>query len=91
MVRQTLTAEQIAERGDQIYRDRLQAAVESQHFGRFLIMDVLSGDFEIDDRDVSATSRLLQRQPDGLLYGLRIGHAAAYHLGSSISAAISRP
>ncbi len=81
MVRQVFSNDEVAERGERLYRDQLQTAVEPGNVGRFLVMDILSGDYEIDDRDIAATNRLEQRRPDGILYGLRIGYPAAYRLG----------
>jgi hypothetical protein len=77
---QSLTKEQIAERGERIYGERLRATLEPEHRGRFFVLDIVSGDYEVDEEDIGATSRLLLRKPDGILYGLRIGYAAAYKL-----------
>jgi hypothetical protein len=55
--------------------------VVAGHFGHFLIVDILSGDYEIDEEDLAASNRLLARRPNGVLYGLRIGYPAAYRLG----------
>lgn len=44
-------------------------------------MDVESGDYEIAEEDLDASERLLQRRPYALLYGLRVGEGAAYHIG----------
>lgn len=81
MVRKSLSAAEIVELGERVYRDRLRGAVEAQHRNRFLVLDVLTGDYEIDDRDAEASRRLLQRHPDGQFYGVRIGHDVAYRLG----------
>jgi hypothetical protein len=91
VVRHLLTKEQVAELGERLYDERLRTALESEHHGRFVVLDVISGDYEIDDRDIRASSRLLKRKPDGVLYGLRIGYPAAYRLGSSLSGSWSRP
>ncbi len=86
MGHRSLTPDEVAERGEQIYRERLRDRVEEQHRGRFLVLDILSGDYEIDDRDVIASGRLLERHPEGVLFGVRIGHPTAYRLGSSFTA-----
>jgi hypothetical protein len=84
MVRKALTNEEIGVIGRQIYAEQLRDKVEGEHRGKFLVLDIESGDFEIDQRHIEAARRLQQRRPDGTLYGLRIGHAAAYRVGGSI-------
>jgi hypothetical protein len=75
------TAE-VGQRGQEIYERVLRTQVESQHWGEFLVIDILSEVYEIDRSDLTATDRLLARQPGAIVYGLRIGYPAAYRLGS---------
>jgi hypothetical protein len=58
--------------------------VEAGNIGKFLVLDIESGDYEIDDEDEKASRRILARHPEGVLYGLRIGFAAAYRLGNCV-------
>jgi hypothetical protein len=76
------TREKIAERGEAIYDRQIRSHVESDHRGDYLVLDINSGEYEIDPEDLIATKRLLARCPDAVIYGLRIGHRAAYRLGS---------
>jgi len=61
--------------------------VEQDHRGKFLILDVNTGDYEIDSEDLTASKRLLARRPDAELFGVRIGHRAAYLLDGKKRAA----
>jgi hypothetical protein len=45
------------------------------------VVDIETGDYEIDADDLAATKRALAKRPDAILYGLRIGYHAAYRLG----------
>ncbi|HLJ10667.1 MAG TPA: hypothetical protein VKU82_05740, partial [Planctomycetaceae bacterium] len=47
----------------------------------FLVMDVLTGEYEFADDDRIASHRVLARHPNALLYGIRIGSPAAYRIG----------
>jgi hypothetical protein len=47
----------------------------------FLVLDILSGQYEIADDDLIASDRLIAKKPDAILYRLRIGYPAAYRLG----------
>ena len=73
---------EIAARGEAIYRERIQPHVKSAVKGSFVVIDVETGDYEIDAGDAAATRRLLNRRPDAVTYGVRVGHRAAYsHVG----------
>ena len=72
--------EEIARRGEEIYQRDIRPHVESGHHGKFFVLDVLTGDYEIDVEDAVASDRLLERQTDGILYGVRIGFPVAYRL-----------
>jgi hypothetical protein len=75
------TTEEIARRGREVYEREVRREVELEHRCRFLVLDVVSGDYEVADDDLDASERLLERRPDALLYGLRIGEGSAYHIG----------
>lgn len=79
----TLTKEEIAQRGLETYDRDIRAIVEADNKGRFLVVDVLSGMFEIADSDRAASDQLKARNPDAVIYGLRIGYRTAYRIGSS--------
>ena len=72
--------EEIAQRGNDIYQRDIRATVMPQHKGKFLVLDIESGDYEMDDNDMSAEETLRARRPDGVLFGLRIGYTSAYTL-----------
>ncbi|MEO8495430.1 MAG: hypothetical protein ABI614_10185 [Planctomycetota bacterium] len=75
------TRSEVAARGEAIYNLKIRPKVESQYKGQYLVLDIASGEFEIDQDDLVATKRILARCPDAVLYGLRIGYLAAYRLG----------
>jgi len=72
-----------AERGQALYDAEIRARVEEEHRGKFLILDVNTGDYEIDAEDITASERLLARRPDAVLFGVRVGYRAAYRLGGN--------
>jgi hypothetical protein len=77
------TAEEVARRGEEIYEREIRSKVEDQHRGKFLVLDIVTGAYEIDQDDLAASERLLDRHPESELYGVRIGSPTAYRLGSS--------
>ena len=82
------TTEEVARRGRELYERELREKVEADHRGRFLVLDVTSGDFEVADEDLEASERLLARRPDAMLYGVLVGEDAAYRIGGGLGLTI---
>ena len=74
--------DEVAARGEAIYEQHLRASVEAQYRAKFLVLDIETGEYEIDTDDLAATKRALAKRPDAVLYGLRIGYPAAYRIGT---------
>jgi hypothetical protein len=78
------TNDEIGRIGMEIYRRDIRDKVMPQHKGKFLFLDIESGDYEIDDDDSRAEESLRARRPDGVLLGLRVGYKSAYTLAGSL-------
>ena len=77
------TTKEVARSGREIYERRIRREVEPEHAGRFLVVDIITGDYEVADDDLAAFDRALAKNPNAVLYGIRIGEPAAYRLGVS--------
>ena len=75
------TTEEISKRGQLLYDQKIRDKVEAGNRGRFLVVDITTGEYEIDDTDLAASDRAIDKNPDAVLYGVRIGYPAAYRLG----------
>ena len=84
MPRTQYTNEEIARIANEIYRRDIRPKVMPQHKGKFLILDIESGDYEIDEDDLTAEERLRARRPEGVFFGIRIGYTAAYKLSGTM-------
>ncbi len=74
--------EEIARIGTEVYEARIRDKVVYDHKGEMLVLDIDTGDYEIDKKnDALAEDRLRRRRPDGTFFGLRIGYKTAYSLG----------
>ena len=73
---------EIVQRGQVLYDQRIRAQVETCHQGQFLVLDIETGDYEIDADDVRAVQRAKTKHPDAALYIVRIGSPTAYRLGA---------
>ena len=72
-------AQELGERARQLY-ERLRSQVETpETIGKLIVMEVESGDYEIDDETSSEPSRRLQARHPGAarLFALRIGYKTA--------------
>jgi len=76
-----LEPDEIVRRGQVLYEQRIRSQVEADHAGQFLVIDVLTGEYEVDADDVLASKRAKARFGDNPLFTLRVGHASAYRLG----------
>ena len=73
------TKAEIVARGKEIYQEQIQALVEPQEKGKFVVIDIESEDYEIDPEHMAATRRLKERRPDSVRYLGRIGYPSAFH------------
>ena len=73
--------EEIRDRGEKIYEDRIKALVEPEKVGKFIVIDIDSEDFEVDSKILVASRRLRERRPDSALYRVKVGLGAAYRMG----------
>jgi hypothetical protein len=76
--RSQLSRDEIGRMGEEIYRRHIRAKVYPEHKGRFLVLDVLTGEYELDDDDLTASKRLRLRCPAAVGYGVRVGYITAY-------------
>ena len=78
------TPSEVESRGEGIYDRQIRDKVELKHKGKFLVIDVETGEYEIDIDDLVATKRLLGKRPNAVIYGVRIGFPTAYRIGSCL-------
>ena len=56
--------DEIADRAKKIYEDKIKAKVEPKENGKFIVIDIESGDHEVDQKMPVASRRLRERRPD---------------------------
>jgi hypothetical protein len=76
--------EEIARIAHEIYRRDIRPHVMPQHKGEFLTLDIESGDYEIDEDDLTAEERIRARRPNGVFFVFRIGYKGAYTLAGTM-------
>lgn len=75
------TAQEVSRRGKELYERRIRSEVEPEHEGRFLVVDIESGEYALADDELEAFDRAREKTPEGVLYLIRIGQPAAHRIG----------
>lgn len=68
-------------RGEEWYEKQIRAKVEFGNFSKYLVIDVETGDYEVDISHIAAVDRIRIRQPHGRLYSMRVGFPALGKMG----------
>ena len=85
MLPAALSREEIYRRGYDIYDRLLRPKVETKdNIGKIIVIDVDTGDYEIDRDGLAANHRALAKHPGATLLGLRIGYDAVEGFGSYV-------
>lgn len=71
------TPGEMVAKGEAIYLERIRPLVEPAETGKYVAIDIDSGDYEVDGDDPQAVARLLTRRPDGVIFGVRVGRWSA--------------
>ncbi|MEH1855848.1 MAG: hypothetical protein V7L11_30255 [Nostoc sp.] len=81
----TLSSQEVARRGNDLYQKSIRAKVETQeNIGKIISINVETGDYEIGDDLVETSIRLRSKQTDAALWGERIGFDAVYAVGGTL-------
>ena len=79
--------EAFARRAEEYYARNLRAKLEPGHKGEYLVLDVESGDYELDSDEMAAIDRARAKHPDRLFYILRVGYRASVFIGADANEA----
>ena len=69
-------------RAREIYQRDLKSKLEPSFTGKYIIIDVDSGDYEMGDDVLAISKTLRDRRPNGRRHLLRVGYPAAGRLGA---------
>ena len=71
--------------GHEIYETQLRPRVETdENIGKLISIDIDTGDYEIDEKLITAVERLQARRPEAEIWTERIGYNAVYAVGGSL-------
>lgn len=73
--------DEAARRGTELYELKIRPLVEAGNLGRYLAIDIETGDYAVADERFDAAKALFEKNPDAEIWGVRIGHRAAASFG----------
>lgn len=77
-------SQRVADRAKQLYEVKYRQALEKSDFGAFVCIEPESEDYFIGETLDDAVNKAIDTHPDRLTHTLRVGHAAALHLGAMV-------
>ena len=77
------TSTNLAQQGEAIYQRNLKDQLERSHRDEFVAIEPISGDYYLGRTFGEAVAAARAAHPDRLTHVIRIGHAAALHMGSA--------
>ena len=80
-VKRRYSKEEIARRGDAIYEKDILPKLASKDVGKFLAIDIETGEYEISASEMAAGNKLRRRLPDSQTWMVRIGYASVRSFG----------
>ena len=72
--------EEHARRGTDVYERLVRPRVEVGNHGKFIAVDIETGEYELGEDSISAMNRLLASIPDAQIWLVRIGHRATVRM-----------
>ena len=75
------TLDELADLGGDIFDRQVRPALRPEDDGKFVAIDIKTGDYEIDDDDYAAVARLRSRIPSADIWLMRAGYPTTYRMG----------
>ena len=78
---EALTPEEIAKKGEEIYQTKLKSQLEPKENGKYLVIDVMSGDYFLGESILEANEKAKAKYTDRLFYALKVGYKGIFKMG----------
>jgi len=73
--------EEFGRRGDAIYEQKIRPHLKPRDKGKYVAIDIETGEYEIAKSALEACDQLNARLPDAQIYGVRVGYPAIQIFG----------
>ena len=85
-----LSREEVARRARQLYESSIRQKVETEeNIGKMVIIDIETGDYEVDKTGIKAAHNLNTKHPYARLFGICIGYNVAASFGGGVMERVS--
>ena len=74
---------ELARLGDAIYDQRIRPTLRPEDHGKFVAIDVDTGEYEMDEDDYTAVMRLRARIPAADMWLMCAGYPTTYRIGTA--------
>ena len=76
--------EEIIERGQVIFEKEVKSQLKGRDPMDYVVIDIETGEFEVDANNLAACDRLRERNPDAQIYARRVGSRVLHHFGGRL-------
>jgi hypothetical protein len=76
--------EEFARRGDALYEKEVRPQLKADDEGKFVAIDIESGEFTLDADELKAGNKLRKRIPDAQIWMVRVGYRAVHRIGGRV-------
>ncbi len=73
--------QEFARRGDELYERNVRPNIDMSDEGKFVVIDIDTGDYEIDFDELDAYDRLISRHPNAQVWVTQVGSRYARRFG----------
>jgi len=80
----TLPREEFARLGDEIFETRIAPTLKGEEPQWYVLIDLTTGAYEIDAREIAASDRLLARYPEAQVWMRRVGSRYGRRFGARL-------
>jgi hypothetical protein len=81
--------EEFARRGNEIYERKVLPRLGPDDEGKYALIDIETGDYEVDRDEIAASDRLLARIPDAQIWFRQVGSRYARRFGPRFESAVA--
>jgi hypothetical protein len=85
-VKRRYSKEVFAERGDAIYASQVEPHLKASDKGKFVAIDIETGEYELAADELTACDRLRSRIPESQTWLVRVGYPYVFRLGGGARA-----
>jgi hypothetical protein len=76
--------DEVATLGNGLFESKVRSKLRPEDLGKFVAIDVESGDYELDNNDLQAVMRLRSRRPAAEVWLLQAGYPTTCRIGALV-------